>query len=258
MILTIDVGNTNTVLGIYKEKTLIAFWRMATRFDMTSDEIGMTFLQFFNHQKIKTKDIKGVIISSVAPPAMYSLEHAIEKYLNKESIIVGPGIKTGMNIKYDNPKEVGADRIVNAVAAFDIYGGPIIIVDFGTATTFCAVSKNGDYLGGLICPGIKISMDALFEKAAKLPRVELIKPNTVIGKNTVSSMQSGVIHGFVGQVDYIVKKMKEEIDDKNTKVIATGGLSRLIASESSEIERIEPLLTLEGLRIIYKINNMEG
>jgi type III pantothenate kinase len=176
------------------------------------------------------------------------------KYFNREPLIVGPGIKTGMNVKYDNPKEVGTDRIVNAVAAYELYGGPLIIVDFGTATTFCVVSKNGEYLGGAISPGIRISMDALFQRTAKLPRVELVKPGTVICKNTVNSIQSGAIYGYVGQVDYIVKRMKKELGDMNTKVIATGGLSKLIASESETIDIVNGLITLEGLRIIYDRN----
>jgi type III pantothenate kinase len=254
MFLAIDVGNTNVVLGIYDNDILKAFWRIGTRPDMTSDEIGMFFLQFFNHQNIHIEQIEGVIVSSVAPSIMYSLKHAIEKYIEKKPIVVGPGIKTGLNIKYDNPKEVGADRIVNAVAALELFGGPLIVVDFGTATTFCAISEKSEYLGGVICPGVKVSMEALFQRAAKLPRVNLQKPEKVIGKNTVSSMQSGAIYGYVGQVDYIIKKMKEEMAVSNIKVVATGGLSRLIFSESEEIGEIIPYLTLEGLRVIYKRN----
>jgi len=190
----------------------------------------------------------------VVPPIMYSLEHAIRKYFKLEPMVVGPGIKTGINIKYENPREVGADRIINAVAALELYGGPLIIVDFGTATTFCAVSSKGEYLGGVICPGIKISAEALFQKTAKLPKIDLVKPETVIGRNTVSSMQSGIIYGYVGEVDYIVRRMKKEMKDDNIKVIATGGLARLIASESETIDEINGLLTLEGLRIIYERN----
>ncbi|GAE87299.1 pantothenate kinase [Acetivibrio straminisolvens JCM 21531] len=171
-----------------------------------------------------------------------------------EPIIVGPGIKTGINIKYENPREVGADRIINAVAALELYGGPLIIVDFGTATTFCAVSSKGEYLGGVICPGIKISAEALFQKTAKLPKIDLAKPDTVIGRNTVSSMQSGIIYGYVGKVDYIVRRMKKEMREDNIKVIATGGMARLISSESETIDEINGLLTLEGLRIIYERN----
>ena len=186
---------------------------------------------------------------------MYSLERGIQRYLGITPVVVGPGIKTGINIKYDNPKEVGADRIVNAVAVLENYGGPAIVIDFGTATTFCAISANYDYLGGVICPGIKISMDALISHTAKLPRIELLKPDKIIGKNTISSMQSGLIYGYVGQVDYIVNRIKEEMalgDD--VKVIATGGMARLISEESKTIQRVDHYLTLEGLRILYEKN----
>ncbi len=257
MILVIDVGNTNIVLGIYEEKELITYWRMATDKGKTSDEIGMLFLQFFNHENIKISDIQAVIISSVVPPIMYTLEHAIRKYIKITPMVVGPGIKTGLNIKYENPREVGADRIVNAVAGLEKYGGPLIIVDFGTATTFCAISQKGEYQGGVISPGIKISMDALFQRAAKLPRVKLAKVDKIIGKNTVTSMQAGAIYGYIGQVDYIVNKMKEEMGEPTVKVIATGGLARMITSESSTIDTIDSFLTLEGLRIIYERNKVK-
>jgi len=257
MILVLDVGNTNIVLGIYEEKKLLVEWRLSTDYKRTSDEYAIQVSQLFNQSEIDMKDIEGVIISSVVPNIMYSLEHMIRKYFNTTPIIVGPGVKTGINIKYDNPKEVGADRIVNAVAAFEMYKKPLIIIDFGTATTFCAIAKNGDYLGGTICPGIKISSEALFERAAKLPRVELIKPETVICKNTVASMQAGIIYGYIGQVDYIVNKMKQEMMAKGEEdivVIATGGLAKLIAKDSSTIDNVESFLTLEGLRIIYQKN----
>ncbi|MCX7747349.1 MAG: type III pantothenate kinase [Clostridia bacterium] len=254
MILVMDVGNTNIVLGVYEGKKLLAHWRMGTDKDKTSDEFGMFMISLFNHEKLNVKMVEAVIIASVVPPIMYSIEHAIKKYFKVDPITVGPGVKTGINIKYENPREVGADRIVNAVAAYEIYGGPLIIVDFGTATTFCAISSKGEYLGGVICPGIKISADALFQRASKLPRIELAKPETVIGKNTIVSMQSGIVFGYVGQVDYIVKRIKKEMKEDNIKVIATGGLARLIASESETINEINALLTLEGLRIIYERN----
>ncbi|WP_291578449.1 type III pantothenate kinase [Clostridium sp. UBA6640] len=255
MIFVLDVGNTNIVLGIYKGKELLVDWRLSTDHKRSSDEYGIQVRELFEQNNIKISDIEGVIISSVVPNIMYSLEHMIRKYFDKTPIVVGPGVKTGINIKYDNPKEVGADRIVNAVSAFDIYKSSMIIIDFGTATTFCAITKNGDYLGGTICPGIKISSDALFEKAAKLPRVELSKPETIICKNTVASMQAGIVYGYIGQVDYIVRKMKEEMVAKGEDepiVIATGGLAKLIAEESSTIDKVESFLTLDGLRIIYE------
>lgn len=254
MIVVMDVGNTNIAFGVYEGKKLLNHWRMATDREKTSDEFGMFFMNIFNHEKLDVGKVEAVLLASVVPPIMYSLEHAIKKYFKLEPIVIGPGIKTGINIKYENPREVGADRIVNAVAALEIYGGPFIIVDFGTATTFCAVTANAEYLGGVICPGIKISAEALFQKAAKLPRIDLSKPDTVIGRNTVASMQSGIVYGYVGKVDYIVKRMKKEMKEDNIKVIATGGLARLIASESETIDEINGLLTLEGLRMIYEKN----
>lgn len=253
MILAIDVGNTNVSMGIFDGEKLVSSWRIKTISDRTSDETGLLILHFFNYAGVSKNDIRDIIVSSVVPPVMYSLELALRKYIGKEPMLVTPEIKTGINIKYYNPSEVGADRIVNAVAALKLYGGPVIIVDFGTATTFCAVSAGGDYLGGAICPGIKISMDALFARAAKLPRVELAKPEHIIGKNTVESMQAGAVYGYAGQVDYIVSKMKAEMGP-NVRVIATGGLARLIAEEAKSIDEINRKLTLEGLKIIYNLN----
>ncbi|MDQ2086375.1 type III pantothenate kinase [Herbivorax sp. ANBcel31] len=254
MIFVLDVGNTNITLGVYKGKKLINYWRMSTDREKSSDEFGMFILDLFRYENIKISDIEAIIMASVVPPIMYSLEHALRKYFKLEPIIVGLGVKTGINIKYDNPKEVGADRIVNAVAACGIYGGPVIIVDFGTATTFCAISSKNEYLGGVICPGIKISAEALFQRTAKLPRIELVKPDNVLGKNMVASMQSGMVYGYVGKVDYIVRRIKKEMKEHNIKVIATGGLARLIASESETIDEINGLITIEGLRIIYDMN----
>lgn len=254
MLLVFDVGNTNTVLGVYKGEELTHYWRIATDEARTSDEYGMLIQNLFSYEEISISDVKDVIISSVVPNVMHSLENFVVKYCKKEPLIVGPGVKTGINIKYDNPKQVGADRIVNAVAGYEKYDGPLIIVDFGTATTFCAISETGEYLGGSIAPGIKISSEALFQRASKLPRVELITPNKVIGKNTINAMQSGIIYGYAGLVDRVVEMMKKELGGE-AKVIATGGLATLIYAESNTIEIVDKFLTLEGLRIIYDINS---
>lgn len=258
MIFVIDVGNTNIVLGLIDGKKLLTDWRLSTDVPRTADEYGMIVKALFDSAGYKIECVDGVIVSSVVPNINYSLEHMIRKYFKREPILVGPGIRTGINIKYDNPKEVGADRIVNAVAALELYGGPLIIIDFGTATTFCAVTSYGDYLGGSIVPGIKISSEALYTRAAKLPRIELVKPPTVICKNTVQSMQSGIIFGYTGLVDYIVNKMKEEMkkyENKEPYVVATGGLSKLISADSTTINEVNGLLTLEGLRILYEKNS---
>jgi type III pantothenate kinase len=256
VLLAIDVGNTNIVFGVYEDKKLINNWRISTDRNKTSDEYGILFEQIFRFHGLCTEDVDDVIISSVVPPIMHTLITMSIKYFGKKPMLIEPGIKTGINIKYDDPRELGADRIVNAVAAYNKYGGPLIIVDFGTAITFCVISKNGDYLGGAIAPGIKISSEALFSRTSKLPKVELVKPKNVIGKNTVNSIQSGLIYGYVGLVDYIIERiideLKEEGEVKN--IIATGGFASLIGTESKYINRIDKLLTLEGLRIIYEKN----
>lgn len=254
MILVFDVGNTNIVLGVFEGVDLKYFWRISTDKNKTSDEYGMIIDQLFKYNGLNLLDIKAVVISSVVPTLMYSLQAMSIKYCGKEPLIVGPGIKTGINVKINNPKELGADRIVNAVCGYEKYGGPLIIVDFGTATTFCAITENGDYLGGVITPGIKISSDALSQRTAKLPKVELVKPQNVIGRDTISSIQSGIIFGYAGMVDAIVNRIKEEMLVDVSKVIATGGLSSLISSESKTITHIDKLLTLEGLRLIYEKN----
>ena len=255
MLLAIDVGNTNTAIGVFNGQTLVGNWHISTNREHTSDETGMLLISLIEHSGIEPGLLKDVIICSVVPPVMHSMTNAVKKYMNKNPILVEPGTKTGINIKYENPRDVGADKIVNAVGAVKFYGCPVIIVDFGTATTFCAVDSKRDYLGGVICPGIKISADALFEKASKLPRIEIIKPKHIIGRTTVASMQSGLVYGYVGQVDHIVSLMKQEMAEENIRVVATGGMAKLIASESGTIGEVNSLLTLEGLLAIYEMNN---
>ncbi|SMB86163.1 pantothenate kinase [Desulfonispora thiosulfatigenes DSM 11270] len=258
MLLAFDVGNTNIVLGIFEGKKLLTDWRIATDKSKTADEYGIIINNLFNYHKLDVGSITDVIISSVVPPIMTSLEEMAFKYFNVNPMIVGPGIKTGMPILYENPKEVGADRIVNGIAAYNKYGGPLIIVDFGTATTFCAISAKGEYLGGAITPGVQISAEALYTRTAKLPKVELIAPKNkkTIGKNTVAAMQAGIVYGYCGIVESIVTRMKKEMGSKDVKVIATGGISPVIASESKVIDSVDKLLTLDGLRIIYEQNKI--
>lgn len=254
MLLVIDVGNTNIVLGIFKGKELMDYWRVSTNRLRTTDEYGVLIRNLFYLNGVNSDEIDAIIISSVVPPVMPTLERMCQRYFGLTPLIIGPGIKTGMDIKYDNPREVGADRIVNAVAAYEKFGGPVIIIDFGTATTFCAVDKKGNYLGGAICPGIGISTDALVQRTAKLPRIEVVRTDKVICRNTIESMQAGVFYGFVGQVDGIVARMRKELGCK-AKVVATGGLAVIVAPATDAIDVVEPMLILEGLRIIYDRNH---
>ena len=255
MLLTIDVGNTNSAIGVYQGNTLLGNWTFSMAQERSSDEIGILLISILNYGGISPSQITASIMCSVVPSAVYSVVNAINKYFNIDTLVIGPGIKTGINIKYENPREVGADKIANAVGALKLYGGPVIIVDFGTATTFCAVNKKGDYLGGIICPGIKISSEALFSMASMLPRIEITKPKHIIGRTTVSSMQSGIVYGYTGQTDYIVNLMKNEMADDDIKVVATGGMAKFIAYESSTIDKVNPLLTLEGLKAVYQMNS---
>jgi len=254
MLLVMDVGNTNTVLGLYDGEELVHDWRIRTVIDQTLDEYGILILNLYKNSKISSKAITNIIISCVVPPMLNILEPLCLKYFGIKPLIVGPGIKTGMPIFYDNPKEVGADRIVNAVAAYEKYHREMIVVDFGTATTFDYISAKGEYMGGCIAPGVMISSEALFQKAAKLPRVELSKPRHIVTKDTVSAMQAGIMYGYAGLVDGIVERIRAEVDSAPL-VVATGGLARLMAGVARSIEVVDDMLTIEGLRIIFQRNS---
>ncbi|AIQ44535.1 transcriptional regulator [Paenibacillus sp. FSL R7-0273] len=254
MMLVVDIGNTNIVLGIYRKRELLHHFRLSTARQSTVDEYGVLIHNLFQMSNMSFKDVEGVIISSVVPPLVQVIVEMCVKYIGKDPLLVGPGIKTGLNLRYENPREVGADRIVNAVAAIEQYKCPLVVVDFGTATTFDCIDAGANYLGGAIVPGLVISTEALYQRASKLPRIELEKPKKVIGRNTVHAMQAGIIFGYAGQVEGIVRRIKQEMNAPVLKVIATGGLATLIAGETDCIDEVNPMLTLEGLRIIYDRN----
>jgi type III pantothenate kinase len=259
-LLAIDIGNTNVTLGLFDyadgHGKLAQHWRIGTHRDQTSDEVSVVLRSLFDQAGRRTHEITDGIVSSVVPPLLPIWERMCAKLFERAPMVVGPGIRTGMPVRYENPREVGADRIVNAVAAFEVYGGPIIAVDFGTATTFDCVSAQGEYLGGAIFPGIQIAMDALFQRTALLHRVELSRPKSVIGKTTTGALQSGLLFGYAGMVDAMVGRIRAELGAE-ARCIATGGLAQRIASETKTIERVEPFLTLEGLRILFEKNHPE-
>lgn len=252
MILVIDVGNTNTVLGLMEGFEVRQTFRISTS-SRTTDELGLVLVQLLAHNGVKPEEVDGAIAGSVVPSVVYTVDKALRRYLNVEPLIVGRGLKTGMPVRTDNPREVGADRIVNAVAALDRWGGPIIVVDFGTATTLDCVSSDGAYVGGAIAPGFRISEEALFAKTAKLPRVEVRRPPAAIGKNTIHAMQSGLYFGYVGLVDALARRCRAELSPK-ARVVATGGLATLISGDSEVIDEVDPHLTLRGLALLYERN----
>lgn len=252
MLLTIDVGNTNFTFGIFNDKELLTTFRMTTKQLRTSDEYGISIIDMMERNQILKADIQGVIISSVVPNVMHSLTSAVIKYLNITPTIVGPGIRTGIKVMTENPKQIGADRIVDAVAAYDLYGGPALVLDFGTATTYDLVDAKGAFVAGVTAPGIRISAQALWNDAAKLPEIEIKKPASILAQETISSMQAGLVYGQIGQTEYIVEHMKKESGYENVKVVATGGLGRIIANETNCIDIYDPILTLSGLRLIFE------
>jgi type III pantothenate kinase len=253
MLLTIDIGNTNITLGLYNGRELGPRWRLATAYDHMPDEYGLQLLGLLEHAGHSPKDVTGICMASVVPPITSKIIEACRRYLKTDPLVVDAGVKTGIRVRYEDPRAVGADRIVDAVAVVQLYGTPACVVDFGTATTFDAISKNGDYLGGAIAPGIGIAAEALFQRTAKLPRVDLQKPPSVIGRNTVHSMQSGLLYGYVGLVEGMVARFREELGT-GMKVIATGGLADIVAQETQVIQQVAPWLTLDGLQIVWDIN----
>ncbi len=254
MILILDIGNTNIKTAVFKGNELIKSWRIATSLSYTSDEYGILMSAMFNNAKLNQHEVSGILISSVVPSINFTIEHMCHDYFNLVPHFVGPGLKTGINILYENPKELGSDRICNAVAAYALYGSPCIFIDFGTATSFGAISGNGNFLGGCILTGVRLARQAVVSGTSKLPHFELNLPEKVIGRTTITNLQSGLLYGYVGQVSYLVSRMKEEMGVDNLAVVATGGFAATIAEQSDVIEHVDPLLTLKGIKMIYDKN----
>lgn len=257
MLLVIDVGNTNITLGVFDNEELVGNYRITTKVPRTSDEYGLIILDLLGAKGIQKQQIEDVIIASVVPNIMYSLNSGIIKYLDKQPMSIGTGTKTGIRIVTANPKEIGADRIVDLVAAYELYGGPVLVIDFGTATTYDLITKDGCFTAGITSPGIRISANALWNDTAKLPEIEIKKPESILAKDTVSSMQAGLVYGCIGQTEYIIQKVKEEADLDALKVVATGGLGKIIADATTMIDIYDPMLTLKGLRLIYMKNRSD-
>ena len=254
MIFTMDVGNTNIKTALFENGEMKQYWRISTNKTYTSDEYGLILTGLFAHAGLKLDVVEGIVMSSVVPTINFTLEHMCKNYFGKTPMMVAPGIKTGINLKYENPRELGSDRIANAVAAQAEYGGPCIFIDFGTATTFGAIDDQGTFVGGCICPGLKLTSEALVSGTAKLPRFELVRPENVISRTTVTNLQAGVIYGYIGQVDYLVRKFRKELHAPNALVVATGGMARMVAEEDGIIDKLDGILTLKGLRLLYERN----
>lgn len=258
MLLAVDVGNTNITFGVYRGEKLLTTFRMTTQIPRTSDEYGVSVTELLRTQQVTPEDIKGIVVASVVPNVMHSLNGAFIRYVGKEPLIVGPGIKTGIKLTSENPREIGADRIVDVVAAYNLYGGPVLVIDFGTATTYDLVTQDGSFNVGITAPGIQISAKALWEDTAKLPEIEIKKPKSILAQETITSMQAGLVYGQIGQTEYIINQVKKETGFADLKVVATGGLGRIIADETSTIDEYNRFLTLEGLRIIYEKNSRKA
>lgn len=254
MLLTVDVGNTNITFGVFEGEDMKATFRMMSKLSRTSDEYGVSIVMMLKHNNVPVEEIDGIIVASVVPNVMHALLGGIERYLGKKPLIVGPGIKSGIKIVTENPKEIGPDRIVDAVAAYEKYGGPVLVIDFGTATTYDLVNDKGEFCAGITAPGIRISAKALWEDTAKLPEIEIRRPASILAQNTVTSMQAGLVYGQIGQTEYIINQVRKESGYENMRVIATGGLGSIIADETESIEIYDRTLTLDGLRFIYRKN----